>query len=325
MKAIVMNGIGGTDVMDHVDRPEPVAAPGHVVVEIAAAGVNFMDIGVRQGMAWTETANPKILGVEGAGRVAALGEGVRDFAIGDRVAWVYAPGSYAERLSIPADALVAIPDGIDDRTAAAVMMQGLTASHFATDFYPVQPGDTALVHAAAGGLGLLLTQIVRMRGGRVIGRVSSEAKVAAAKEAGAEHVVVDAKGEFADAVLALTGGEGVNVVYDGSGPATFQGSLAALRRSGTFCWYGPVLGGPGPLDIMSLPKSIKLGYAVFSDHIHTPALFRAHAQQLFRWIGEGALKVKIGNVYPLADAAAAHAAMERRETTGKLLLIPGMS
>lgn len=325
MKAIVMNGIGGTDVMDHVDRPEPVAAPGHVVVEIAAAGVNFMDIGVRQGMAWTETANPKVLGVEGAGRVAALGEGVRDFAIGDRVAWVYAPGSYAERLSIPADALVAIPDGIDDRTAAAVMMQGLTASHFATDFYPVQPGDTALVHAAAGGLGLLLTQIVRMRGGRVIGRVSSEAKVAAAKEAGAEHVVVDAKGEFADAVLALTGGEGVNVVYDGSGPATFQGSLAALRRSGTFCWYGPVLGGPGPLDIMSLPKSIKLGYAVFSDHIHTPALFRAHAQQLFRWIGEGALKVKIGNVYPLADAAAAHAAMERRETTGKLLLVPGMS
>lgn len=325
MKAIVMNGIGGTDVMDHVDRPEPVAAPGHVVVEIAAAGVNFMDIGVRQGMAWTETANPKVLGVEGAGRVAALGEGVRDFAIGDRVAWVYAPGSYAERLSIPADALVAIPDGIDDRTAAAVMMQGLTASHFATDFYPVQPGDTALVHAAAGGLGLLLTQIVRMRGGRVIGRVSSEAKVAAAREAGAEHVVVDAKGEFADAVLALTGGEGVDVVYDGSGPATFQGSLAALRRSGTFCWYGPVLGGPGPLDIMSLPKSIKLGYAVFSDHIHTPALFRAHAQQLFRWIGEGALKVKIGNVYPLADAAAAHAAMERRETTGKLLLVPGMS
>ena len=325
MKAIVMNGIGGTDVMDYVDRPEPVAAPGHVVVEIAAAGVNFMDIGVRQGMAWTETANPKVLGVEGAGRVVALGEGVRDFAIGDRVAWVYAPGSYAERLSIPTDALVAIPDGVDDRTAAAVMMQGLTASHFATDFYPVQPGDTALVHAAAGGLGLLLTQIIRMRGGRVIGRVSSEAKVAAAKEAGAEHVVVDAKGEFADAVLALTGGEGVNVVYDGSGPATFQGSLAALKRSGTFCWYGPVLGGPGPLDIMSLPKSIKLGYAVFSDHIHTPALFRAHAQQLFRWIGEGALKVKIGNVYPLADAAAAHAAMERRETTGKLLLIPGMS
>ena len=325
MKAIVMNGIGGTDVMDHVDRPEPVATPGHVVVEIAAAGVNFMDIGVRQGMAWTETANPKVLGVEGAGRVIALGEGVRDFAIGDRVAWVYAPGSYAERLSIPVDALVAIPDDVDDRTAAAVMMQGLTASHFATDFYPVQPGDTALVHAAAGGLGLLLTQIVRMRGGRVIGRVSSEAKVAAAREAGAEHVVVDAKGEFADAVLALTGGEGVNVVYDGSGPATFQGSLAALRRSGTFCWYGPVLGGPGPLDIMSLPKSIKLGYAVFSDHIHTPALFRAHAQQLFRWIGEGALEVKIGNVYPLADAAAAHAAMERRETTGKLLLVPGMS
>ncbi|WEX74659.1 quinone oxidoreductase [Sinorhizobium numidicum] len=322
MKAIVMNKVGSTDVMEFVDRPEPGATPGNIVVKVAAAGVNFMDIGVRQGMAWTEMPNPKVLGVEGAGRVIAVGDGVGEFIPGDRVAWVYAPGSYAERLSIPASSLVKIPDGIDDHTAASVMMQGLTASHFATDFYPVQPGDTALVHAAAGGLGLLLTQIIRRRGGRVIGRVSSEDKVAIVRKAGAEHVIVDSEGQFSGEVLRLTDGEGVNVVYDGSGPKTFKDSLSSLRRSGTFCWYGPVLGGPGPLDIMSLPKSIKLGYAVFSDHIHTPGLFRARARQLFRWIEEGSLKVSIGGNYALADAARAHADMESRTTTGKLLLMP---
>ena len=322
MKAVVMNGIGDTDVMEVVDRPEPAATPGHVLVEIAMAGVNFMDIGVRQGMAWTETPNPKVLGVEGAGRVLAIGEGVAEFAIGDRVAWVYAPGSYAELISIPATSLVKVPEFIDDRTAASLMMQGLTASHFATDFHPIQPRDTALVHAAAGGVGLLLTQIIRLRGGRVIGRVSSDDKVAIAKQAGAEAVIVDTEGEFADEVLRLTDGRGVEVVYDGSGPKTFKGSLDALRRSGTLCWYGPVLGGPGPLDIMSLPKSIRIGYAVFFDHIHTFELLRARTRQLFDWIGNGSLKVSIGGIYPLAQAAQAHADMASRATTGKLLLIP---
>jgi NADPH2:quinone reductase len=223
---------------------------------------------------------------------------------------------------MPADALVPVPDTIDDRTAAAVMMQGLTASHFATDFYPVQPGDVALVHAAAGGVGLMLTQIIKLRGGQVIGRVSHEDKVAVAKEAGADHVIVDTEGQFAEAAIRLSGGEGVHVVYDGSGPKTFQASLASLRRCGTFCWYGPVLGGPGPLDIMSLPKSIKIGYASFSDHVHTPTLLRAHTAKLFDWIASGDLKVRIGRAYPLAEAARAHADMESRVTTGKLLLIP---
>jgi NADPH2:quinone reductase len=322
MKAVVMKDVGGTDVMEFVDRPEPIATPGHVVVEVAAAGVNFMDIGVRQGMAWTDIPNPKVLGVEGAGRVLAVGDGAGEFAIGDRVAWVYAPGSYAQRQSIPAASLVKIPDAVDDRTAASAMMQGLTASHFATDFYPVQPGDIALVHAAAGGVGLLLTQIIRLRGGRVIGRVSSEDKVAISRKAGAEHVIVDTEGRFADEVLRLTGGEGVNVVYDGSGPKTFKGSIEALRRSGTFCWYGPVLGAPGPLDIMSLPKSIKIGYATFMDHIHTRELLLDRTKQLFDWIGDGSITVTIGGTYPLADAAAAHAEMASRATTGKLLLIP---
>jgi NADPH2:quinone reductase len=322
MKAVVMNATGGREMLEYVERPDPVAGPGQALVDIAFAGVNFMDIGVRRGVAWTDTPNPKILGVEGVGRVLAVGDGVEDIAPGQRVAWVYAPGSYAERIAIPVASLVPVPDAIDDRTAASVMMQGLTASHFATDFYPVQPGDVAFVHAAAGGLGLLLTQIVKLRGGQVIGRVSSDAKVAAAKEAGADHVIVDAEGRFAEEALRLTDGEGVHVVYDGSGPKTFQGSLDVLRRSGTFCWFGPVLGGPGPLDIMSLPKSIKIGYGVFFDHIPTPELFRAHSAQLFDWIREGKLSVRIGGEYPLAEAARAHADMESRTTTGKLLLVP---
>ena len=156
-----------------LERPLKEPGSGEVLVEVAAAGVNFMDIGVRRGMAWQEMPDPKVLGVEGAGRVLSVGESVDGFAPGDRVAWVYAPGSYAEQVVVPEDSLVRVPDMIDDRTAAAVMMQGLTASHFATDFYPVKEGDVALVHAAAGGLGLLLTQIIRLRGGRVIGRVSS--------------------------------------------------------------------------------------------------------------------------------------------------------
>ena len=322
MKAIVMSGTGGREMLEYVERPDPVAGPGQALVEIAFAGVNFMDIGVRQGMAWNEMPNPKILGVEGVGRVVAAGDGVEGLASGQRVAWVYAPGSYAERIAIPATALVPVPDAIDDRTAASVMMQGITASHFATDFYPVQSGDIAFVHAVAGGVGLLLTQIIKLRGGHVIGRVSSDDKVAISKEAGADHVVVDTEGRFAEQVLRLTGGEGVHVVYDGSGPKTFKGSLDVLRRSGTFCWYGPVLGSPGPLDIMRLPKSIKIGYATFFDHIHTPELLRARTARLFDWIADGKLRIRIGGEYPLADAAKAHGDMESRKTTGKLVLVP---
>lgn len=320
MQAVVMNETGDVDVLALTELPDPVPGTGQVLVQISVAGINFMDIGVRRGMAWNELPNPKILGVEGAGRVLALGAGVEGFSIGQRVAWVYAPGSYAQKIAIAASSLVPIPDGIDDKTAASVMMQGLTASHFATDFYSTQPGDIAFVHAAAGGLGLLLTQIIKLRGGRVIGRVSSADKVAAARAAGADHVIVDSEGKFVEEARSLSGGEGVHVVFDGSGPSTFQGSMDVLRRSGTFCWYGPVLGGPGPLDIMSLPKSIKLGYAVFFDHIHTPELLRARSKRLFDWIAEGKLRVHIGGVYPLAEAVRAHAEMASRTTVGKLLL-----
>lgn len=322
MHTVVMNGSGEADVLAVVERPDPAPGPGQALIEVAAAGVNFMDIGVRRGGIWREMANPKALGVEGAGRIIALGEGVSEFKIGDRVAWVYGPGSYATRVVAPSQALAPIPDAISDEIAASVMMQGLTASHFATDFYPVQKGDVALVHAAAGGVGLLLTQIIKLRGGKVIGRVSSEAKVEVVRSAGADHVIVDAEGAFSDQVLALTGGEGVHVVYDGSGPSTFAGSLASLRRSGVLCWYGPVLGGPGPIEIMSLPRSIKIGYGVFGDHIATPALYRERSARLFDWIAQGKLKVEIGGRYRLAEAAQAHRDMESRGTIGKLLLIP---
>jgi NADPH2:quinone reductase len=322
MKAIVMTRMGASEVIAYVERPDPALGVGQALVEIAIAGVNFMDIGVRRGTAWREMPDPKVLGVEGVGRVLAVGEGVDGIWPGQRVAWVYSPGSYAEKAVIPASSLVPVPDEIDDRTAASVMMQGLTASHFATDFYPVQPGDIALVHAAAGGVGLLLTQIIKLRGGNVVGRVSSVDKAVVAREAGADHVIVDTEGCFAEEAVRLSGGEGVHVVYDGSGPKTFQGSLDALRISGTFCWYGPVLGGPSPIDIMKLPKSIKIGYPIFFHHIHTPELLRAHSARLFDWISEGKLKVRIGGEYPLADAAKAHTDMESRATTGKLLLIP---
>lgn len=321
MHAVVMTRTGDVDVLAYVEQPDPVPGAGQVLVEVAVAGVNFMDIGVRQGMAWHEMPLPRTLGVEGVGRVLGLGAGVEDFAIGQRVAWMYVPGSYAQKIAVAAASLVPIPDAIDDKTAAAVMMQGLTASHFATDFHPIQPGDIAFVHAAAGGVGLLLTQIIKRRGGQVIGRVSSPDKVAVARAAGADHVLVGTDDQFVEEVRQLSGGEGVHVVFDGSGPSTFHGSLEVLRRAGTFCWYGKVLGDPGPLDVMRLPKSIKLGFAVVFDHVCTPELLRAHTARLFDWIAEGTLKVHIGGEYPLSDAAKAHADMASRATTGKLLLL----
>jgi len=322
MKAVVMKEVGDVDVLEYVDRRDPEPGPGEVLVGVEAAGVNFMDIGVRQGMAWTGVSNPKILGVEGAGIVLAVGEGVSDFAIGDRVAWVYAAGSYAEMITVPADALVPLPHDIDFRTAASLMMNGLTASHFATEFYPVQEGDIALVHAAAGGVGSLLTQIIKLRGGRVIGRVSSESKRSMAMEAGVDDLLVDRDGTFVDAVMRLTNGEGVHVVYDGSGPASFQASLNSLRHAGTFCWFGPVLDESRAVELFSLPKSIKIGFAVFSDHVRTPKRLRERSAQLFDWVRQGKIKVFNGGEYALADAARAHADMWSRKTSGKLVLVP---
>ena len=322
MKAICMTSRGGNEVLDFRSYPDPVPGPEQVIVDITVAGVNFMDIGVRRGQFWQDVPDPKVLGVEGAGKIIAIGPGIDHLKIGQRVAWAYAPGSYADRICISADSLVVLPGDIDDRTAAALMMQGLTASHFATDFYPIASGEIALVHAAAGGVGNLLTQIVKILGGKVIGRVSQATKAPAAYAAGADYVVVDADGRFAHDVLNLTNGEGVDAVFDGSGTLTFADSLMSLRSGGTFCWFGTALAGAGTIDLASLPRSIKIGYAVFSDHVRTPELLRLRAQRLFDWVLQGKLKVHVGQEYPLRDAAQALEDLEGRRTVGKSLLIP---
>ncbi|MFE0684389.1 quinone oxidoreductase family protein [Streptomyces sp. NPDC058961] len=320
MHAIRIEKHGGPEVMRWIEMPEPSPGSGEALVRVRAAGVNYMDVGARAegGPGW---AAPAVLGVEGMGYVTALGEGVSDLAVGDRVAWFYQPGSYAELLAAPAHSLVKVPDGIDDETAAAVMMQGLTASHLSTETYPIGPGDTALIHAAAGGVGQLLTQMVKARGGSVIGLVSREEKAPVAREAGAEHVLVHTGGGFEDRIRELTGGRGVDVVYDGGGADTFRSSQLALRPHGVHAYYGPFMGVP-TLRPTDLPNSILLTYPVVHHHVATRQALVRRTGEVFALILDGRLTPRIERRYPLADAARAHADLESRRTTGKLLLLP---
>jgi NADPH2:quinone reductase len=322
VKTITLKAHGGPEQLQVQNSPSPVAGPNQVLVKVNVVGVNFMDTGVRSGILWRDKPLPLVPGVEGAGRILALGDGVETFQVGDRVAWVYAPGSYTEQLVAAADALVPLPDTIDDEIAAAVMMQGVTASHLATQFYAVRPGDIALVHAAAGGVGTLLTQIVKLRGGTVIARVSSREKVEIAREAGAGHVIVERGGSFLQEILGLTDGRGVDVVFDGSGATTFDDSLASLHRHGVLAYYGPVLGAPKPINIAALPRSILIGFPIFSDHIATRNELLDRTRQLFDWIESGELKVKVGKRYPMSEAAQAHVDIESRRSVRKLVLIP---
>jgi NADPH:quinone reductase-like Zn-dependent oxidoreductase len=306
--------------MTWTELPEPAPGPGEALVRLGVAGVNFMDTGVRAGpvRGWSV---PTVLGVEGMGYVIALGDDVRGLAVGDRVAWVYHRGSYAERLAIPAASLVKVPEDVDDETAAAVMMQGVTANHFTTETYAVKPGDTAVVHAAAGGVGLMLTQMIKARGGVVIGLVSREEKVAVAKEAGADHVLVSSGGGFEDRVRELTNGEGAHVVYDGGGPATFRSSQLALRRHGVHAYYG-VLMGDLSFHPMELPSSILFSYPTYADHVPTREALVRRTTEIFDFVRKGQVRPRIGARYALTDAAKAHADLESRRTTGKLLLLP---
>lgn len=322
MKAILLSQHGGSDQLQWRDVPDPQPRAGQVLVRAKAIGVNFMDTGVRRGLLWREQPLPLIPGVEGAGEVIALGESVAAFKPGDRVAWVYAPGSYAEQVIVPANALVPIPAAIPDDIAASLMMQGVTAHHFATRFHAVKPGDIALVHAAAGGVGSLLTQMIKLRGGTVIARVSSAAKEEAARAAGADEVIVSADGKFAHEVMRLTRNIGVNIVYDGSGSETFEDSMASLGLHGVFAYYGPVLGSPPPINIAALPRSILIGFPKFSDHIDSRDRLLACVSELFDWVAAGRLIVAIGQRYPLKDAGRAHQDLESRRSTGKLLLLP---
>ena len=322
MKAVVMTVHGGPDVLKIEDVTIDAPGPGEALVEVAFAGVNFMDTGTRRGTAGVKDL-PFTPGVEGAGTVLAVGAGVTQVLPGDRVAWYFAWKSYAQQLIAPVDQLVPLPDDIDFAAAASVMMQGLTASHFVFESHEVKPGDIALVHAAAGGVGLLLTQMIRRLGGSVIARVSSKEKAAAAQAAGAEEVIVDREGAFADDVLRLTKGRGVDVVYDGTGAESFEDSMRSLTYHGTLALFGPLFDPPlPPVDVWRIPKSIKVTYPVVMHHARDRETLVRRSQHIFRLMRSGDLRVHIGGRYPLSRADQAHADIESRKTIGKLLLVP---
>jgi NADPH:quinone reductase len=322
VKAIVVSELGDPEVLRLREQPAPVPGPGQILVDISAAGVNFMDTGARRPGSAATRPVPFVPGVEAAGWVRELGAGVSDFAVGDRVTWVYAYGTYAEQIALPASAAVPVPAGVSDQIAAAVMMQGLSAQHFATEAAPVQPGQTVLVHAAAGGLGQILVQLIKMRGGRVISLVSREDKVKAARRAGADEVLVSAGDRFVQPVLDLTSGQGVDTVFDGGGETTFWASTRVTRRHGTVLYYGAVIGEPPVVNLRQLPNSIKICYPTFLDHVPTREALLARSAELLTLVRDGLLTIEIGGRYPLAEAARAHRDLESRATTGKLLLLP---
>jgi NADPH:quinone reductase len=321
VRAIVVTRHGGPEVLELQDRPAPEPGPGQLLVDVEAAGVNFRDIYEREGGGAHEAETPHLAGVEGAGTVSAVGDGVDRFARGDHVAWSNAPGSYSEQVLVDADAAVPVPDGIATEVAAAVMLQGSTAHYLATSTYPIQSGDTVLVHAAAGGVGLLLTQIAKRRGGRVIATTSSDEKAALARGAGADETI--GYEGFAERARELTGGEGVAAVYDGVGAATFDESLAALRPRGFMVLYGAASGQPPPVEIAKLNAgSLFLTRPTLAHYGREGDELRMRAADFLGWIAAGELDVRIGGRYPLEDAARAQADLASRATTGKLILVP---
>ncbi len=322
MRAIVVDKLGGPEVLRIADRDDPVPRPGQLVVRVAAAGVNFMDTYQRGGVGVYVTQTPFTPGGEGAGTVIAVGDGVSDFAAGDHVAWSAGPGSYAEQVALPADRAVPVPDGIDLKVAAAVMLQGMTAHYLCTSTYPVQEGNVAVVHAAAGGVGLLLTQLVKRRGGVIVATTSTTAKAVLAQHAGADHVT--GYDEFVDAVRRVTGERGADVVFDGVGKDTFDASLAALRPRGMMVLFGGSSGQVPPFDLQRLNSggSLYVTRPTLAHYVADRAELLWRADNLFEWIATGELSVRIGAEYPLDAAARAHADLAARRTTGKLLLIP---
>ncbi|RKT86715.1 NADPH2:quinone reductase [Saccharopolyspora antimicrobica] len=322
MRAIRVAANGGPEVLQltEIDAPEP--QPGQLLVEVAASGVNFIDTYQRSGAYAMQV--PFTPGSEGAGEVVAVGEGVTGFSVGDRVAWAMAPGSYAERALVPADKAVQVPAGVDIRTAAAALLQGLTAHYLVTSTHPVRTGETALVHAAAGGMGLLLTQLVKHLGGNVIGTVSTAEKEKLAREAGADEVIRYTEEDVAATVSDLTDGRGVDVVYDGVGKTTFDASLASLRPRGLLALFGAASGPVPPVDPQRLNSagSVFLTRPSLAHHILTRDELDWRAGELFEWIATGVLDIRIGGTYPLEDARRAHEDLEGRRTTAKLLLLP---
>jgi NADPH2:quinone reductase len=322
MRAVIVEGRGGPEVLALRDWADPRPGPGEAVVRVAAAGVNFMDIYQREGQGNYRREPPFVPGTEGAGTIVAVGDGVTDLAEGDVVAWAGPSGSYAEQVAVPADRVVRVPDGIEPKVAAAVLLQGLTAHYLCTSTYPVCEGDVAVVHAAAGGVGLLLTQMVKRRGGVVIATTSGGEKDELARRAGADHVTSYAG--FREVVKQVTGGTGAHVVYDGVGQATFDDSLAALRPRGMMALYGAASGQVPPFDPQRLNSggSLFLTRPTMGHYIADRAELDWRAGELFTWIAGGDLDVRIGGTYPLGEAARAQEDLAARRTTGKLLLLP---
>jgi NADPH2:quinone reductase len=322
VRAILVTRRGGPDVLTVADRDAPQPGPGELLVDVAAAGVNFMDIYQREGRPPYDDPPPFVPGAEGAGTVAAVGDDVPDFAVGDRVAWANGTSGYAEQAVVRADLAVSVPDSVDPTVAAAVMLQGMTAHYLATSTYPVAGWDVAVVHAAAGGVGLLLTQIVKKRGGVVVATTSSAEKAELARQAGADHVT--GYDTFADVAREVSGGTGAAVVYDGVGKSTFDASLTALRPRGYLVLYGAASGPVPPVDPRRLAAggSLYLTRPTLGHYIATRDELRWRAGDLFDWISDGSLSVRIGATYPLEEAAQAQDDLEARRTTGKLLLLP---
>lgn len=320
MKAVRVHVHGGVDALTLDEVPEPMPGPGEVVVRLAAAGVNFIDTYHRSGQYRADL--PITLGSEGAGEVVAVGDGVDGISVGQHVGSTNFAGAYAEQATVPAARAVPIPQGIADEIAAAALLQGMTAHYLLHDSYPVKAGDTILVHAAAGGMGLLLTQLASRMGVRVIGTVSTPEKAELARGAGAADVF-DYNG-IAERVRALTHGEGVAAVYDGVGASTFDASLASVRRHGVLIVYGAASGPVPPVDVqrLSAAGSIYLTRPTLAHFIVGSAELARRAGDVLRWVADGVLDIRIGGRYLLADAARAHADLEARRTTGKLVLIP---
>ncbi|SDM17953.1 quinone oxidoreductase family protein [Allokutzneria albata] len=320
MRAVVVRSHGGPEVLvaEELDRPEP--GPGAVLVDVAAAGVNYIDTYHREGVYPIPT--PFTLGLEGAGTVAALGEGVTEFAVGDRVAWASAIGSYAQQVAAPAAQLVPVPSTVDLEIAAGAMLQGMTAHYLTASTHPIAEGDVALVHAAAGGMGLLLTQMIKARGGRVIGTVSTAEKEKLAREAGADEVIRYTEQDVAQRVRELTDGVGVHVVYDGVGKDTFDASLASLRPRGLLALYGAASGAVPPFDAQRLNAggSLFLTRPSLGHHTATREELLWRAGEVFDAIQAGELDIAIGGRYALDSARQAHEDLQGRRTTGKLLL-----
>ena len=322
MRAVLVDQIGGPEVMTCQDIPAPVPGPREVLIQVEAAGVNFIDTYHRSGV--YPRPRPCVLGMEGAGTICAVGPDVGQWHVGDRVAWPSVPGSYAEQLVAPADAIVAIPEGITTRIAAAAMLQGATVHYLVRSTFPVTHGHTVLVHAGAGGVGLLLTQWAKHLGARVITTVSTEEKAALSHNAGADAVIRYDREDVAARVRELTDGRGCDVVYDGVGAATFEASLASTAVRGTLVVFGGASGQVPPFDLqrLNLSGSLFLTRPSLGHYIATPEELRWRTSEICHAITAGWLSVRIGAEYALEDAAEAHHALEGRHTTGKVLLIP---